>query len=320
MKSQLLIPEKIKVGFVYRDDAYNGKLGFITYFDQNGVLRKEKSFQSWRDQSIHPFDYQNSPQSGFVLNKSAGGKENSWSSWNQRKTYIRVYDPRGFEIEISVPNLLFILQHYDCTKGKGLEGEFVYAWNYTELVLLPTQCQEYNQSIGFTKLQGKTVTAKELIAGAMYRTKKQECMIYLGKFKQNYFNVSKTDKHVFYSLDKKDYHFTVSLNFLAECIEEQYENFAFLLEDYINSKYNSPTKEILLVDASENDYLATEYQGHIYSIWGFGPEYRLGIKYTVANGKIDRKSMPYPQNLITIDKPQTAVAVLESGKRYKITH
>jgi hypothetical protein len=35
----------------------------------------------------------------------------------------------GFEFEISIPNLLYILQECTSTKGKGLDGEFVYAWD-----------------------------------------------------------------------------------------------------------------------------------------------------------------------------------------------
>jgi hypothetical protein len=52
-------------------------------------------------------------------------------SWS---TYCRVYDPRGFEFEISIPNLLYILQECTSTKGKGLDGEFVYAWDGKDLV------------------------------------------------------------------------------------------------------------------------------------------------------------------------------------------
>jgi hypothetical protein len=40
--------------------------------------------------------------------------------WNARNEYIRVYDPRDFEFEISVSNLLFILRECNCNKGKGL--------------------------------------------------------------------------------------------------------------------------------------------------------------------------------------------------------
>lgn len=62
---------------------------------------------------------------------------------NARNEYIRVFDPRGFEFEISVANLLFILQECTSTRGKGLEGEFVYCWSGTEMTLLPVDSAEY---------------------------------------------------------------------------------------------------------------------------------------------------------------------------------
>ena len=113
------------------------------------------------------------------MNKKVGGYK---SHWNFRDAHVRVYDPRGFEFEISVPNLLFILREGDCSRGKGLEGKFVYAWDKTELVLLPVASQDYQHSKNFTNLQDKKVSAKELVEGATYTTKKQEVLTYLGKF------------------------------------------------------------------------------------------------------------------------------------------
>jgi hypothetical protein len=126
--TNMLIPSKIKIGYQTRSDTYTGKLAYVIYFDNKGVLRKEKSWEGWRDKKIPPQEFTNEPIEGFVLNRGVGGVRDSWSSWNTRNEYIRVYDPRDFEFEISVSNLLFILQESSSIKGKGLEGEFVYAW------------------------------------------------------------------------------------------------------------------------------------------------------------------------------------------------
>ena len=169
MKTQLLIPSKIKVGFNLRPDTYTGKLGYVIMFDGK-KWRKETSWEGWRQKEgqevgyyennqhtikklgseINPIEFENEPTEGFVLNKKAGGGS---SGWNHRATYCRVYDPRGFEFEISITNLLFILQETSSFKGKGLEGEFVYSWEGKDLVLLPAGCEEYKQSTNFTKLQ-----------------------------------------------------------------------------------------------------------------------------------------------------------------------
>jgi len=180
-QKQLLIPETIKVGYQKRDDTYTGKLAYVIYTDHKGVLRKATSWESWRDKKITASDYNNEPTDGFVLNRGVGGARRSYG-WNARNEYIRVYDPRGFEFEISIANLLFILREGACSPGKGLEGQFVYAWDGTELVLLPVASQDYQNCKQFTDLQSQGVHAKDLVDGASYTTKKQDVLTYLGKF------------------------------------------------------------------------------------------------------------------------------------------
>lgn len=177
----LFIPKRIKVGFQKRKDTYTEKLGYVIYYDEKGKLRKEPSWENWRDKSIEPVEFDNVPTSGFTLNKKVGGYANHWS--NFRQAYVRVYDPRGFEFEISVPNLLYILENTSSIKGKGLEGEFVYCWDSTDLVLIPTSSPDYAQlvSLNEKRFNGK-VTAKDLIVGATYLTKSNLEVVYLGRF------------------------------------------------------------------------------------------------------------------------------------------
>lgn len=189
---KLYIPKKIKLGFNIRDNTYTKKLAYIIYYDHNNVLRKEYSWENWRDKKISPEDYDNVPTDGFVLNKSGGGSRESYG-WNPRNEFIRVYDPRGFEFEISVANLLFILKESDCNRGKGLEGKFVYSWDRDKLVLLPVSSEMYVKSNKYTELQKKSnVPVKNLVPGKIYNTKKYEKLIYIGR------------------LDYKEYNYTVT--------------------------------------------------------------------------------------------------------------
>ena len=233
---KLNIPKTIKVGYQERGNTYTGKLAYIIYIDEKGKVRKETSWNSWRNKKIDPEDFDNEPTEGFVLNKSGGGTRESYG-YNARNEFIRVYDPRGFEFEISLANLLFILQECTSTKGKGIEGEFVYGWDGTNLVLIPTCCKEYKESLKFTALKSKKIPRKEMVEGYTYQTKSMEKLIYLGRHTirnlDNYYYTSntsrldslkaspKTRKDIFYNLDRKRYNYLPGLTSIAEVIEEE---------------------------------------------------------------------------------------------------
>ena len=180
MKNSIFIPKTINVGYQNRSGTYTGKLAYVIYTDEKGVLRKQASWDSWRDDSIPPNTYDNVPTSGFVLNKKVG---DTCTHWNFRQAYCRVYDPRGFEFEITIENLLYILENTNSIVGKGLEGEFVYGWDGKDLVLLPTCSADYKEIEQYSKtvLEAKSITAKMLVVGNTYLGKDGYQYIYLGK-------------------------------------------------------------------------------------------------------------------------------------------
>jgi len=180
MYEKLNIPKKIRAGFQERTSTYSGKLAYVTYYDSKGKMRKENSWNSWVDKNIDPQDYDNEPISGFVLNKDVGGSQRSWS-WNARREKVRIYDPRNFEVEITVENLLFILQECSSIKGKGIEGELIYSWSGTQLVLLPVSSEMYSKSSEYNKLQVEKVTKKDMVLGCSYLTKDQVNVMYMGR-------------------------------------------------------------------------------------------------------------------------------------------
>lgn len=202
MNMDMFIPRKIKVGFQERKDTYTGKLGYATYIDEKGELRKERSFNSWRSYQIEPEIFDNEPMSGFVLNKKAGGLVKGQpyrSRWKHRQTYIRVYDPRGFEVEISVENQLFILEHMNSIIGKGLDGELIYAWAEKELILLPVNSVEYEEikEASEERNERKFVNANELVVGGTYFISPKETMVYLGLYDEYEYPVLKRNPHYY---------------------------------------------------------------------------------------------------------------------------
>jgi len=178
--SNIFIPQKLKVGFNNRDGTYTGKLAYVIYYDNAGKLRKQISWENWRDKNIEPLEIDNTPISGFVLNKKVGGYQDYY---NMRQTYIRVYDPRDFEFEITVPNLLYILENTSSIKGKGLEGDFVYGWDGTDLLLIPTSAPEYKEftNRANTLYNDKPISAKDLKVGYTYYKIDGTPLVYIGK-------------------------------------------------------------------------------------------------------------------------------------------
>ncbi|MFB0830783.1 hypothetical protein ACEU2D_14365 [Brevibacillus laterosporus] len=267
MKSNIFIPKKIKVGFQNRDNTYTKKLAYVIYYDQKDKLRKEISWNCWRDKNIQDVDFINEPTSGFVLNKKVGDYV---SDWNHRQAYVRVYDPRDFEFEITIENLLYILENANSIKGKGLEGDFIYGWDGKELVLIPTSSPDYLEISSFNKLvhNQKKLKGKDLKIGGTYLTNENKEWIYLGRFdkwKTDYDNkfVNEHGYTIYPSITKgKAYFFKreseygdgiESIKSLTKIIsmvsEECVENYAELMDVLQHNSYYSP------IDHDKDEYV-----------------------------------------------------------------
>jgi hypothetical protein len=283
---QLFIPSRVKVGYNKRDDTYTGKLGYVIYFDANGKLRKESSWEKWRQKNLGQDEYDNVPTEGFVLNKDVGGKRHSYSDWHGRMEKVRVFDPRNFEFEISIPNVLFILTNCTSTKGKGLEGQFVYAWAGTELILLPIDCEEYRQSQKFSAGLAGKVSTKELVPGCTYLSKRQNELVYLGKFgwssRATYayekrglsfelktghvFYNPKPDKDGYQPEDQKFILFSSPAALSARTNDTPVDNYADLLHQFNQSEHNALVKDVK-VAPFHFDFNEQERSYHYYR-WG----------------------------------------------------
>lgn len=251
MNSTIFLPNKINVGFQKRSGTYTGKLAYVVYYDQKGVLRKEASWNSWRDKSIPNEEYENNPTEGFVLNKKVGGYD---TGWNHRQTYTRVYDPRGFEFEITIENLLYILENTSSIKGKGLEGEFIYGWDGKDLLLIPCgspdykELKEYNQ-----KLKNKpNLKGKDLILGATYLSKENNQIVYLGRHKYyGWKSVPDKKQYFFYNKNSKRFesYKTIGKVIIDVISEERVEEYSEIFSKFEYCEHYNP------YDDSKDEYI-----------------------------------------------------------------
>jgi len=240
MDRKIFIPETCRAGFQKREGTFDGKLGYVIYYDAFGKLRKETSWEHWRHKDVEPFDFKNVPTSGFVLNK--GIRRFCWSHFGTGRSMIRIYDPRGIEFEVTPENLIGLLMHTDCSK-REVQGDLVYAWIGTELMLMPCASEEYEAAKNFTKLQAKKVKASELQEGFTYVTKQEEQLVYLGRHMwhefEGYYSKKKgrngAKQHVFCNPEGKDFKYITSIPskiaaVLSEHCHDQFSNWveAFL--------------------------------------------------------------------------------------------
>jgi hypothetical protein len=279
LKTNIFIPQKIKAGFQNRNDTYTQKLSYVTYYDTKGALRKERSWEGWRDKKIPALDFENVPVEGLVLNKKVGGYS---SGWNHRQTYVRVYDPRGFEYEITVSNLLYVLENTNSIKGKGLEGEFVYGWDGSDLVLIPTSSPDYTEISELNKLRHENMkfNGKDLIIGATYKSYDNAELIYLGRFYEANGDNKESKAYFFYSDNKysKIRLYKSLTNKILEVLDDKcVDNYSSLMDELVKSSYYSER------DPSKDEYV---YYTLDEFIRGFNPSYYSDSFYTDEGEKL----------------------------------
>ena len=213
LKENYFIPEKIEVAFQKRKDTFSGKLSYLTYINKKGILKCSKSWNNWGDKDIPNESIENIPTSGFMVNKqiTRGG-------YRYRSEWVRISDPRGFDIEIPVENLIWILDYEGVVKGsKELTGEFVYSWlNEKDLILLPCDSNAYKDSKRETeKIIDAKISKSSLVPGALYkRSTYEEDVIFVGHFKLMKDYGNKFETVPLFSSGKKDLLFTISLSSL----------------------------------------------------------------------------------------------------------
>lgn len=194
MTTKFYIPKKLKIGYNEREQQYVPRLAFINYYRPQGDLRFKKTFDDWIDKNVPTEEYDNIPTEGFVIDN--GAERNEYKQFADTPDYIQVYDPRGFEFQISTQNLMFLLNFCEIKTGKLLTGKFVYAWigeKGNNVQLLPVIALEYQDSLDYMQIMetGKKATMSSLEVGKIYYRKNGERFVFLGHFPEWYTEVTK---------------------------------------------------------------------------------------------------------------------------------
>jgi hypothetical protein len=176
---QIRFPEKCYVTSQGRvEDGM--PLGFMTEdgTDAAAIKRKETA-DRWAGSgksSFPPRSYDNKPMVGFRLTRSIR-RDSSWGSGNVK---WRIEDPRGFELEISSPNMAQVILNSVIENGEIL-AECIWARLKGDNVLVPVNSSLYQTTKENSERLGKSVSLKEVKVGNEIVLQNGTKGVYLGK-------------------------------------------------------------------------------------------------------------------------------------------
>ena len=165
-------PDKHYVGFQSRPSRDEVPLGFMTPdgTDKAAVKRKA-TVDSWSrgygydgqnvaQNKLPAQTYDNKPMVGFKLGRNV----RHGYGWGQGNVKWRIEDPRGFELEITSPNLAQILGFCTIQEGEILE-QCIWARMGNENILVPVNSDVYTNAIKNTERMAKSASLKDLKIG-----------------------------------------------------------------------------------------------------------------------------------------------------------
>lgn len=205
----MYIPKEIKVRIRYEthwdaeknkynkndESCTNPNLGYVTYCDEKGKLRKEGSWSRWGDKFLS--DFKNTPKNGFRL-ESAVSRSRDW--FGSGKTMFRIVHPDNFIFEISANNLNEIILSCNLIKGE-IDDECVLAWDGLNVALIPCSTESYIVHAKTTeRIETGALKPSDLIIGNAYQDRNGKCIgHYVGRF------YSLTHEHNEYDIDGKNW-------------------------------------------------------------------------------------------------------------------
>lgn len=126
---------EFKVKIKPEGKSYTNKLGFINIMKPNGEWKfTDASYGKWRTNVVEFTEefHDNKPTSGFIVNQTI----QRFGQYSTTIPKVRILDPRGFEVEITLENFFNILS-YGISSGGVIETELVYVYKGNSLNLIP---------------------------------------------------------------------------------------------------------------------------------------------------------------------------------------
>ena len=200
-------------------DIDKAPLAFLTYDTHDAASKKRiDTVKNWYG-SEKMCNLDNPPLSGFTFVDVV-------SRYRTQNKLMRVFDPRGFIVEVSIDILLEIMQSATIKNGIIQEKCF-WARKGAENILIPENTPLHEQYLSETVLsKAANISTKNLKVGGLYINKDGKKYFYLGKLvlKVDKENTSSTAFTKYSDLVKNKYEFYVfaNLSINAENVDTNY--------------------------------------------------------------------------------------------------
>lgn len=166
--SIIKIPEKVYVGFQGRRTEDEVPLGFMTPYDETAAGKKRQAtVDSWaqgygygREKTFNSIVIDNAPMIGFKIGRAIRRS----SRYSGTSTSVRIEDPRGFELEISIENLVMLMKN-NIMEDCELQQECVWGREGAKNVLLPVNSEDYALYLKTQTLISNKVSLKDIKVG-----------------------------------------------------------------------------------------------------------------------------------------------------------
>jgi len=191
------IPAKVLVGVKPRDnwDSNEINLSFFTYKGEDGKIKKENSWNNWRDQLLAPIELDNVLLDGFSLLNTTK-RSSDW--FGTGRSVWRIQHPSGYTFEIDSSNFEGIIQSVGINAGGSIAGKCILVWRGQKLLLAPEKSVLYKESSAATKRQLSTIDINDVKIGSKVRLKDNTTGIYLGKFKGLFASHPRDESYITY--------------------------------------------------------------------------------------------------------------------------
>lgn len=178
--SKIKIPTQVYVGFQGRRSEDEVPLGFMTPYDTTQAgLKRQATVDSWADcgdeKTFNSVVLDNVPMIGFKLGRAIRRQR----EWGGNSTYVRIEDPRGFELEITIENMVMMMSHNIIEDGEIMQ-ECVWGREGTKNILLPINSEPYMDSLDTTRRLASKLSLKDVKAGDKIRLVTGEVGYYYG--------------------------------------------------------------------------------------------------------------------------------------------